>query len=476
VLGHSGADPDLRAGGGASGITLAKTPFGRKVYAVGGNGTGGHLLRASAGAGGVHLLPDLAFCVATAGLIQASRSLGSQNTVGQGLELEVLAAVILGGASLLGGSGTIFKTVDRRPDPGLHPERPAAGRAAVLRQYVVTWVIIILAVWLDIAAKRGALVTDRVRGTNEQPKALSRLIKRGAIWGFIVLELIFFSIAGSYLSLSDKAFMDLDNMLLLLKQSAPIGIIALGMTVIMINGNIDLSVGATFALAAIVMLDSMTWPVFAGLWRLGHPGLLVLALLTGVALGAVNGLIVWKTGVDAFIVTLGAMLGYRGLVFMYNGESRPRTSTGRWSISPRRSFLGLHTATWFLIAVVGGDVVLMNRTVHGRNAYAIGDNREAAVNAGIRVGPHMMINFMLIGFLAALSAVVFYSESGSVNPNDGELYELWVITAVVLGGTKLTGGAGSVISTLGGVIAIQLLRKGWATSARTPKPSIWSSA
>jgi ribose transport system permease protein len=90
----------------------------------------------------------------------------------------------------------------------------------------------------------------------------------------------------------------------------------------------------------------------------------------------------------------------------------------------------------------------MTRTVHGRNAYAIGDNREAAVNAGIRVGPHMMINFILIGFLAALSAVAFYSESGSVNPNDGMLYELWAITAVVLGGTKLTGGRGSIIGTL----------------------------
>jgi ribose transport system permease protein len=72
----------------------------------------------------------------------------------------------------------------------------------------------------------------------------------------------------------------------------------------------------------------------------------------------------------------------------------------------------------------------------------------------------MMINFVIIGFLAALSAVVFYSESGSVNPNDGSLYELWVITAVVLGGTKLTGGSGSILATLGGVIAIQLLRKG----------------
>jgi ribose transport system permease protein len=236
----------------------------------------------------------------------------------------------------------------------------------------------------------------------------------------------------------------------------------MGMTIVMINGNIDLSVGATYALAAIVLLDTMTWPVFAGL---GDGVIFVgwaLALLTGVVLGAINGLIVWKTGVDAFIVTLGAMLGYRGLVFMYNGEQP--TSHLNWTLVDfaEAQFLGLHTPTWFLLVVTVLVYLLMTRTVHGRNAYAIGDNREAAINAGIRVGPHMMINFMIIGFLAALSAVVFYSESGSVNPNDGELYELWVITAVVLGGTKLTGGSGSIISTLGGVLAIQLLRKGLA--------------
>lgn len=293
-----------------------------------------------------------------------------------------------------------------------------------------------------------------------EPGTLSTFLKRGAIWGFIVVELIFFTVAGEFLSLSDKAFMDVDNMLLLFKQSAPIGIIAMGMTIIMINGNIDLSVGATFALSAIVLLDSMTWPLFAGLGDWVIPVAWGLALLTGLVLGAINGLIVWKTGVDAFIVTLGAMLGYRGLVFMYNGEQP--TSHLNWTLVDfaEAQWLGLHTATWFLIAVTAAIWFLMNRTVHGRNAYAIGDNRDAAVNAGIRVGPHMMVNFMIIGFLASLSAVVFYSESGSVNPNDGELYELWVITAVVLGGTKLTGGAGSVLSTLGGVLAIQLLRKG----------------
>jgi len=293
-----------------------------------------------------------------------------------------------------------------------------------------------------------------------QPGALSDALKKGAIWGFIILELIFFSVAGSYLSLSESAFMDWENMLLLLKQSAPIGIIAVGMTIVMINGNIDLSVGATFAIAAIVLLDSMTWPIFSGLGNWVIPVAWLLALAAGTLLGALNGLIVWKTGVDAFIVTLGSMLGFRGIVFMFNGENP--TSHLNWTLVDfaEAQFLGLHTATWFLLGVTVILWYVMTNTVHGRNAYAIGDNREAAVNAGIRVGPHMTINFAIIGFLAALSAVVFYSESGSVNPNDGQLYELWVITAVVLGGTKITGGSGSIIGTIGGVIAIQLLRKG----------------
>ena len=139
------------------GIILAKTPFGRKVYAVGGNGT-------AATFSGIKRARTVFFCylmsagcVATAGLIQASRSLGSQNTVGQGLELEVLAAVILGGASLLGGSGTIFKTVIGVLILGFIQNGLLLVGLQFYVQFVVTWIIIILAVWLDIAAKRGKL-------------------------------------------------------------------------------------------------------------------------------------------------------------------------------------------------------------------------------------------------------------------------------------------------------------------------------
>lgn len=140
-------------------MLLARTPFGRKVYAVGGNGqaaTFSGIPRAR-----IVFLTYLvsAFCVAIAGLLQASRSLGSQNTVGQGLELEVLAAVILGGASLLGGSGTILKTVIGVLILGFIQNGLLLVGLEFYVQYVVTWVIIVIAVWLDIAAKRGRLMS-----------------------------------------------------------------------------------------------------------------------------------------------------------------------------------------------------------------------------------------------------------------------------------------------------------------------------
>ncbi|MHA3977070.1 ABC transporter permease [Halovulum sp. GXIMD14794] len=141
------------------GITLAKTPFGRKVYAVGGNGTAATFSGIRRARTVFYCYLVSAFCVATAGLIQASRSLGSQNTVGQGMELEVLAAIILGGASLLGGSGTIFKTVIGVLILGFIQNGLLLMGLQFYAQYVVTWIIIILAVWLDIAAKRGRLLS-----------------------------------------------------------------------------------------------------------------------------------------------------------------------------------------------------------------------------------------------------------------------------------------------------------------------------
>ncbi len=288
--------------------------------------------------------------------------------------------------------------------------------------------------------------------TLKQNAAL-RWLAENPIWGFCVLIFVFFS-------LSNEFFFDIRNFQNILVQTSTIGLIALGMTLVMINGNIDLSVGAVVALAASLMVDMQSWDAFSGWGNWQMLPALIAALAAGTALGALNGIIVWKTGVDAFIVTLGAMLGVRGLVFVYTEEQSffamnfTFSDIGMSTVGPVPSL-----AVLFLIATVLVHL-LLSRTVHGRNTYAVGGNREAAVNAGIRVGPHMVVNFMIVGFFAALAGITLSSQMGAATPNLGRDYELWVITAVVLGGTKLTGGAGSIIGTFGGVLAIGILRNG----------------
>lgn len=276
---------------------------------------------------------------------------------------------------------------------------------------------------------------------------------RNPIWGFVVIIFIFFSV-------SNEHFFDPGNFQNILVQTSTIGLIALGMTLVMINGNIDLSVGAMLALAACLAIDVQGWSVFAawGSWAI-LPAVLA-GLLSGVLLGALNGLIVWKTGVDAFIVTLGAMIGVRGLVFIYTQEQSFFAMNFAYSDFGTSSVGPLPTLALLFLLFALLMHLLLSQTVHGRDTYAVGGNRDAAVNAGVRVGPHMMINFMIVGFFAALAGVTLSTQMGAATPNLGRDYELWTITAVVLGGTKLTGGSGSIIGTLGGVLAIGILRNG----------------
>ncbi len=280
-----------------------------------------------------------------------------------------------------------------------------------------------------------------------------RWLIRNPIWGFVLLVFVFFSIASDH-------FFDFRNFQNIMVQTSTIGLIALGMTLVMINGNIDLSVGATLALAAAFAVDVQSWAAFAtwGNWQI-LPAV-CMALLVGILIGALNGIIVWKTGVDAFIVTLGAMLGVRGLVFVYTGEQSFYAMNFAYSDFSYSSVGPVPSLALIFILCTIAVHILLSRTVHGRNTYAVGGNREAAVNAGIRVGPHMVWNFMLLGFLAALAGVALSTQMGAATPNLGRDYELWTITAVVLGGTKLTGGKGDIIGTFGGVLAIGILRNG----------------
>ena len=280
-----------------------------------------------------------------------------------------------------------------------------------------------------------------------------RWLLRNPIWVFVVVIFVFFSLMNEF-------FFDPQNFKNILVQTSTIGLIALGMTLVMVNGNIDLSVGATVALAASLTVDILGWPMFSawGNWQM-LPGVAA-ELAAGILVGALNGFVVWKTGVDAFIVTLGAMLGIRGLVFVYTQEQSFYAMNFSFSDFGGSSLLGVPTLAIIFLVFTLLIHILLSRTVHGANTYAVGDNREAAVNAGIRVGSHMMINFMIVGFFAALAGITLATQLGASTPNMGRDYELWVITAVVLGGTKLTGGSGNIIGTFGGVLAIGILRNG----------------
>ena len=265
------------------------------------------------------------------------------------------------------------------------------------------------------------------------------------IWIFVAVCVVVFSLATEH-------FFALQNFTNILVQTSTIGVIALGMTFVMINGNIDLSVGATLALAASLAVGLQD--------TLGLLPAVVVALGAGVALGALNGLVVWKTGVDAFIVTLGAMIGVRGLVFLYTGEQSFYAMNFAYSDFGASSIGPLPTLAALFLGLAALMHYVLSSTVHGRNTYAVGGNREAAINAGIRVGPHMLVNFMLVGFMAALAGVMLSTQMGASTPNLGTNFELWTITAVVLGGTKLAGGSGTILGTLGGVLAIGILRNG----------------
>lgn len=265
------------------------------------------------------------------------------------------------------------------------------------------------------------------------------------IWLFVIVLLVFFGFMSEY-------FLTTSNLFNILIQTSTIGLIALGMTYVMLNGNIDLSVGAVLALSAVLAVDLQQ--------IVGIPLAILIALATGVALGFFNGMIVWKTGVNAFIVTLGAMLGVRGLVFVYTEEQSYFAMNMAYSDFGMSSVLNMPTLAVIFLAFTLLMHLILTRTVHGRDTYAVGSNPEAALDAGIRVGRHMVINFMIVGFFAALAGVTLSMQMGAATPNLGRDYELWTITAVVLGGTKIAGGSGSIIGTLGGVLAIGILRNG----------------
>lgn len=264
----------------------------------------------------------------------------------------------------------------------------------------------------------------------------------------LIVEVIYFSMAG-------RRFGTTDNISNIVRHSVEIGLLALVMTPIILTGGIDLSVGSTLGLCAVV---------FGKLWRdAGLPPAIAGcgAILAGGICGLMNGALITKLRLPPLIVTLGTLSLYRGLA-----EALTRGVDAFTSFPESFLFLGtgaiagVPTQAWILVAVAIGIWLIVHRTVLGRSFRAIGFAPEGARYAGIPVERRLLLAYTLTGMVAGLAALTYSARLGTAKADAGLGYELLAIAAVVLGGASIFGGVSSVHGTLLGVAALAVLNNG----------------
>ncbi len=264
----------------------------------------------------------------------------------------------------------------------------------------------------------------------------------------LVVEVFYFTVAG-------RRFSTADNVANIVRHSVEIGLLALVMTPIILTGGIDLSVGSMLGLCAVL---------FGKLWRdAGLPpwaaGVCTLGI--GALCGGFNALLITRLRLPPLIVTLGTFSLFRGLA-----EAITQGTDAFTNFPPSFLFLGtgqvagLPTQAWILLAVAVGVWLLVHRTTFGRSFRAIGFAPEGARYAGLPVQRRLAMVYVLAGVVAALAALTYTARFGTAKADAGTGYELFAITAVVLGGTSIFGGVGSVLGTLLGVAAVAVLSNG----------------
>ena len=246
-------------------------------------------------------------------------------------------------------------------------------------------------------------------------------------------------------------FLDLDwlwrNELLILTQASAIGVITVGMTFVMIGGGIDLSVGALVALTSV-------WCTTVATQEFGSGGMIFAALAVGVIAGSINGLLIAYGRLVPFIATLAMLVAARGLAQMISGKLTQRVDVSNRFIN-QLSFdkvLGIPALVLIMLAVGVLGWVLLNRTTFGRRTFAIGGNAEAARLAGIIIRRHTVLLYALSGLCCGIGAIIVVSLSSAGAADHGDLYELDAIAAAIIGGTALTGGRGTIVGALLGVV------------------------
>ncbi|XVJ79414.1 ABC transporter permease [Streptomyces sp. JH002] len=268
----------------------------------------------------------------------------------------------------------------------------------------------------------------------------------------LVVALLLLGVVG--LATVGDRFGSFDNMMTILRAASVIGVISVGMTFVITGGGIDLSVGALVALASVWATTLATQQMAADFhWIV----IVTTALLVGAGAGLINGLLIAYGKMAPFIVTLAMMAAARGLAELIS-DKKTQVLTERGLIDFfGGKVLGVPVLVIIFALVAAGGWVLLNRTTFGRRTLAVGGNPEAARLAGIDVRRHTTILYVLLGLACGLAAVMIMARTTAGIATHGSLYELDAIAAVVIGGTLLSGGRGTVVGTVFGVLIFTTL-------------------
>ncbi|NRF67490.1 ABC transporter permease [Aquincola sp. S2] len=273
-----------------------------------------------------------------------------------------------------------------------------------------------------------------------------------------VLGLVLLCIAGTLLN---SEFASLDNAMNVLTRTAFIGIIAVGMCFVIISGGIDLSVGSMAALIAgcVILLMNALAPRGWAPVAIVAAGM-VFALLLGAAFGLAHGLLITRGRIEPFIVTLGTLGIFRAcLTYFADGGAITLDNALADVYSPvyYASLLGVPIPVWvFAVVAIAGGVIL-NRTAFGRYVQAIGSNEQVARYAAVNVDHVKVWTYMLLGICVGMATLLYVPRLGSASPTTGLLWELEAIAAVIVGGTALRGGAGSIAGTVIGAVLLSVI-------------------
>jgi ribose transport system permease protein len=252
-------------------------------------------------------------------------------------------------------------------------------------------------------------------------------------------------------SLTSSRFLQFNNLMIVAQQAVVLLVAALGMTFVVIAGSIDLSVGAIVAIAALVAAKTS-----------GDIGVLAIlpACAIGVVCGLVNGLIVAKGKVPSFIVTLGAMVVYRGIVLFFTRGAPVSIENEAFLDAYSGRTAGIPNSVLIALVLIGVAAFMLNLTVFGREVRAIGGGERIAHLSGIRVDRAKILIFVLSGLLCGMAGLLQGARAMAATAQLGEGLELDAIAAVVVGGTPLTGGVGSIQGTILGALIITILSNG----------------